>query len=579
MKVNWTRSIFVWAIFWTACALAAPEARGIAFIPTFTSGCGETWTADRQGVINRALSDWGSTILESQTVRINFAFATTGFAEWHVSYSGYYGDSIRPWSLGTTHTITFNVNCFPTTAGNYIWWDPTPETAGDLPSVAWDALTLARHEIGHATGIEDGFYVDHWQQPNQVNLWGSKVTINGNSAVFDAGGLNVPLASSSDLSHLANAADVMYPSLVNGSRKQISQTDLSMLHVAYGYAVRTGEYWWRSPGGSFGDSVNWDPAGPPGSGDAAVFSRGAATAYTVAFPTGADTVNRQLRVDNDRVTFNLGARTYQLSQSGQPSIIVGDAAVGVLTISGGTLAGVDATLGENALSTGQVTVTGAGTHWNLSGNMYVGGTSTGAGGSGTLQVMSGGAVSVAGTLRVYGGGLVDINGGTVSAAALSIDPGAIVQLAGSISGLGTGGSRVDVTNNSSSPGLKVLGTNQQVGRVTGNGSLYVAAGADLNALSIQQDTLTLNGRLVIAATSYDGPTATPIPEPPMLAMVAGLAVPLFAGLLRFLLTIGSCGGRRVNGRLSSGVCGDKFVSLDHGVGATGVDLRYRSRRG
>jgi len=572
------RTVFTWAITWVACALAAGEARGIALVPTFTNGYGETWTTDRRGVINRALSDWGAAILDNHTVAINFTFSNTGFAEWHGGYSGYYGDNIRPWSPGTTHTVTFNVNYFSTGLDYYVWWDPTPEAADDQPNNTWDALSLTRHEIGHAMGVENNFYFDNWGLPSQVDRWRSRITINGNNAVFDAAGLNVPLAASDNLSHVANSADLMSPALVNHLRKEISRTDLSMLRVAYNYTLPN-EFRWQVLQGNFESPGNWTPAGgPPGSGDAAVFSRGAASAYTVTFGSGADTVNRQLRVDNDRVTFNLGGRTYQLTQSSQPSVVVGEAAVGMLTISGGTLAGVDAVVGKNAGSTGQVTVTGAAAHWNLSGNMYLGGSSTAQGGSGTLQVTSGGAVSVTGILRAYGGGFVDINGGTVSAAALSIDPGAIVQLAGSISGLGTGGSRVDVSNNSSSPGLKVLGTNQQVGHVTGNGSLYVAAGADLTALSIQQNTLTISGRLSISAASYSALSATPVPEPTALAMLAGLAVPLFAGLLRFLLAIGSCGGRRVNGRLP-GLCGDDFVSLDYGVGATAVDLRYRSQHG
>ena len=70
-------------------------------------------------------------------------------------------------------------------------------------------------------------------------------------------------------------------------------------------------------------------------------------------------------------------------------VVVGGSFTGMLTIgSGGTVTNTEGTVGNSSGSTGTVTVSGAGTTWTNSGDLYVG-----RNGTGTLDVSTGGTVS------------------------------------------------------------------------------------------------------------------------------------------------------------------------------------------
>ena len=68
----------------------------------------------------------------------------------------------------------------------------------------------------------------------------------------------------------------------------------------------------------------------------------------------------------------------------------------------------------------------------------------------------------------------------------TVASGATLELAGSVSSLSSGANRVNITNSSSSPGILVSGTNQQVGNIDGAGTTQVNAGSDLTANHIIQ---------------------------------------------------------------------------------------------
>ena len=141
------------------------------------------------------------------------------------------GTDIYPWTPGVTHTIHFNVDY-----GSSLYWDPTPTTT-DVPSASWDALSVADHELGHMFGFVPNFYYDNAFAANSVDKWTSHIT----GSTFDPNGLNVSMASPTNLGHVldsgATAGDLMVPALLNGVRHDISDTDLNMLHMAYGYTV------------------------------------------------------------------------------------------------------------------------------------------------------------------------------------------------------------------------------------------------------------------------------------------------------------------------------------------------------
>lgn len=209
----------------------------VTIVPTYIDGAGQTWTAERKDVIQQAINDWQTAVRDSQTVNVTFDLTHAGsgsyLGQWDGNYSVYPGTDINPWTSGVTHTIHFNVDYFSGT--NYLWWDPTPTTSSDQPFAAWDALSVARHEIGHMMGFTDQFY----SNAQGIDKWG--IHISGST--FDPGGLNVSMESTSDWGHVldggSTANDLMVAALYNGQRHGISATDLNMLHLAYNYILPT----------------------------------------------------------------------------------------------------------------------------------------------------------------------------------------------------------------------------------------------------------------------------------------------------------------------------------------------------
>ena len=228
-----------------AALLAAGGAEALQINPSFVDGAGQTWNSTRRGVISQAIEDWELWILEDQTVDVTLTFSHAGtggyLGQWGVSGSFYEGTDIYPWTDGVIQTIHFNVDVFPNTGSGYLWWDSTPDTADDQPIDGWDALSVARHEMGHMMGFTDGFYVDDVFTPSERNRWRDHIV----GTTFDPGGLNVTMASAGNLGHVANsgstAGDLMTPAQVNGVRTTISQIDLAMLALAHDYTIRTGQ--------------------------------------------------------------------------------------------------------------------------------------------------------------------------------------------------------------------------------------------------------------------------------------------------------------------------------------------------
>ena len=111
-------------------------------------------------------------------------------------------------------------------------------------------------------------------------------------------------------------------------------------------------------------------------------------------------------------------------------------------------------------------------------------------GAGTL-VLNGNPTLNANSSLLVDGGRLRFN--VVSGAATigtgvtaTIASGATLELAGSVSTLSSGANRVNVANNSTSPGLLVSGTHQQVGNIDGTGKTQVSEGSDLTANHIVQ---------------------------------------------------------------------------------------------
>ncbi len=166
-----------------------------------------------------------------------------------------------------------------------------------------------------------------------------------------------------------------------------------------------------------------------------------------------------------------------------------------------------------AIFTGLVTNSGGGTFNIVSTTAVFAGGSSGSfsgtftnnansafslGGSGVLEVD--GAPSLGAASSMVVGGTTTLRfkptAGAASVASgvtASVAAGATLELAGTVSALSSGPNRVNIANNSSSAGIVVSGTHQQVGNIDGNGTTQVNAGSDLTANHIVQGALIVGG--------------------------------------------------------------------------------------
>jgi autotransporter-associated beta strand protein len=119
-------------------------------------------------------------------------------------------------------------------------------------------------------------------------------------------------------------------------------------------------------------------------------------------------------------------------------------------------------------------------------------------GLGTLEIDAAPTFAAVSAVQVNAGKLtLKVTSGSPSVGSgvtATVANGATLELAGSVSALGTaGGNRASIANNSTSGGLLVSGIHQLVGAIDGTGSTQVNAGSDLTANHIIQSALVIGG--------------------------------------------------------------------------------------
>ena len=234
------------------CASVVGRTRALTIVPDFIDGNGYSWNVPdplypngptRAQVVQLAINQLDSIIQDNQTIDMTFDFVhggSTFLAQWNGNYTVTTGTSIYPWTSGVIHRVDYNVDYMSPSLPNHTVFI-TPSEA--LPKADFDALTATVHELTHALGFIQNFYYDNYAAANQVDKWTSHIT----GTTFDPGGLNVAMSGETlsngqtDLSHVANTADLMSTVLSNNMRKDIGTTDLQMLEEAYHYAIIPGD--------------------------------------------------------------------------------------------------------------------------------------------------------------------------------------------------------------------------------------------------------------------------------------------------------------------------------------------------
>lgn len=210
-------------------------ARAFTITPTFYDGAGQTWNSLEKQVVGAAIDSWTSRLAlpgPVQNVNIGFEFVHGNgeLASWTgTPVSSPTGSN--PTTPGINHVVDINVDLMDSAQPYYMAF-----TLGNVAQNNWDALSVIRHELGHALGFTT-LYTDG----NGDSLWQKHVTISGTDATFDAGGLNLSLDGSGDVVHFNGqgpiSSDVMSAFLPNGVRREVSATDVQALSLVYGYAA------------------------------------------------------------------------------------------------------------------------------------------------------------------------------------------------------------------------------------------------------------------------------------------------------------------------------------------------------
>jgi hypothetical protein len=207
-----------WISALVLCSLAVGGIQAKADMLKITYG--GTNDATQKSLIDDAIKEWlacltGSPKGQPINLMLNFTFKDLGLGVGGATSNTMTDGNGNPKSAD----IEINTN-------NVIFYG-----LGAVPKDKFDALSLIKHEIGHALGFNFGD-----QSKNEgYTKWNDQVTDDGTTATFDKGGLNVTLSGLDDngKSHLDPTKypdDLMIPvPVMKGQRKGPSTLDFQML--------------------------------------------------------------------------------------------------------------------------------------------------------------------------------------------------------------------------------------------------------------------------------------------------------------------------------------------------------------
>jgi fibronectin-binding autotransporter adhesin len=223
---------------------------------------------------------------------------------------------------------------------------------------------------------------------------------------------------------------------------------------------------------------------------------------------GTGTAAASTLISNGGANGGAGGATYFISDggntpSGGTARVIANAG-GIFDISGTPFVTVGSIEGAGVFQLGGATLTSGSlnTDTTVSGVIvnggYYGGSNASLVKEGTGKLTLTGDNTYTGSTTINGGTLkFNISSGTPtigSGAIVTVASGATLELAGSVSALGTaGGKREPIVNDSTASGIVVSGTNQVVGGIDGPGNTQVNAGSGLTANHIIQGALIIGG--------------------------------------------------------------------------------------
>jgi T5SS/PEP-CTERM-associated repeat protein len=189
---------------------------------------------------------------------------------------------------------------------------------------------------------------------------------------------------------------------------------------------------------------------------------------------------------NGFVTVSDAGSVWQLSSP----IFVGVLGDGSLNIeNGGAVSNTTSAIARFEGSTGHALVTGAGSTWTTSKNMGIGGDFAFAGGEGSLEISAGGLAKITGTTTVWETGSVHLDAGTLQATTVNLS-------GGSLGGIGT------VIGNLNNSGEVSPGNSPGTLKVQGNFSQSIDGLLKLEIGSTAADLLQVTGNAALGGTLH-----------------------------------------------------------------------------
>ena len=194
----------------------------------------------------------------------------------------------------------------------------------------------------------------------------------------------------------------------------------------------------------------------------------------------------------------------QSTVANTPNVTIGANRQGALIVSGGSnFQTTTASIGTQDGGDGSLHVEGLNSTFSTTGDLGAGGTTTTAGGLGTVTLGPGGTVTVGGTLRLWGGGGISLQGGTLRFNNLAANGGSTVFSAGT----------VEVTSNFNANAAALaallgpthsLGVGRKINTL--NNTMNLQSNLTVSGGAIAGNVLTLNSDVV--ARFDTGGTAT-----------------------------------------------------------------------
>ncbi len=465
---------------------------------------GSDGTAPQATVVVDAAGDLFGTTLSGtvfeQTAAGNFNVLASGlgsiFSSLRLDSAGnIYGTTDNGGTNGDGSVFELSPAANPSTLSSFnggsSWNTPTNWSPSGVPTSAINAnfSTGGTYTVGFTAASSANDLHIAAGSPT-FNLTGQSLTLSGGISVADAAGENANLT-------------------INGGTLTSGATSNSF---RFGYSYigdnqnSTGTMTLTNAANWTNNATNFDVGGS-GSGTLTLQGTSAMTmtAGTLSvgdFAGGSGTVNIQ---GNSHATIG--------------QLTIGNAGSGTLNVTGGgTLITTNAAIAADAGALPSVaTITGTGSTWNNSGNLYVGGYSLIAGSQGVLNVSGGGSLNVAGTLKIWNSSNMVVNltnGGTISVGNVDTTSNPV--------GLNWTGGTLSVTNSdvfiqagssfgasytlNSGMALKLNSNTLWVAQDgTNTASLTVNAGAEIDAVGLQvaygpptYSSLTINGGAVNA---------------------------------------------------------------------------------